>query len=79
MPMLSLEEEARRLRDTLVDVLIRDDFTAFKAVMFNDRVAQMVTNTVAELTGRPAENSDEALKRRMTLLKRLFLRRIYSN
>ena len=81
--MSNLEEEARSLRLALVDIVMREDFDAFKAVMIHNRMARIVCSTVDEVTGRitgeVTEPTDAALRRRMTTLKRLFLHRMRVN
>lgn len=77
--MKSLEEEARLLRVALVDIVMREDFDAFKAVMIHNRMARIVTSTVDQVTGEVIEPTDAALRRRMTTLKRLFLHRMMHN
>ena len=77
--MSTLEEEARVLRTTLVDIVLREDFEAFKAVMVQNRMARVVSATVDEVTGAPAKTTDAALRRRLTTLKRLFLYRMSTN
>jgi hypothetical protein len=74
--MRSLEEEARLLRTTLVDIVMREDFDAFKTVMITNRMARIVSTTVDEVTGMTTEPTDAALRRRMTSLKRLFIHRM---
>ena len=77
--MRSLEEEARFLRVALVDIVMREDFDAFKAVMLSNRMARIVSSTVDEVTGQVSEPTDAALRRRMVTLKRLFLHRRQQN
>ena len=77
--MRSLEEEARFLRVALVDIVMREDFDAFKAVMLSNRMARIVSSTVDEVTGQVSEPTDAALHRRMIILKRLFLHRRQQN
>jgi hypothetical protein len=77
--MRSLEEEARLLRTTLVDIVMREDFDAFKTVMVTNRMARIISSTVDEVTGEVIEPTDDALRRRMTTLKRLFLHRMQQN
>jgi hypothetical protein len=77
--MRSLEEEARFLRSALVDIVMREDFDAFKAVMMTNRMARIVSSTVDEVTGQVTEPTDAALRRRMVTLKRLFVHRKQQN
>jgi hypothetical protein len=77
--MRSLEEEARFLRLALVDIVMREDFDAFKAVMMTNRMARIVSSTVDEVTGQVTEPTDAALHRRMITLKRLFVHRNRQN
>lgn len=77
--MRSLEEEARFLRVALEDIVMREDFEAFKAVMITNRMARIVSYTVDEVTGQVSEPTDAALHRRMITLKRLFLHRMRQN
>jgi hypothetical protein len=77
--MRSLEEEARFLRVALVDIVMREDFDSFKAVMMTNRMARIVSSTVDEVTGQVIEPTDAALHRRMITLKRLFVHRKQQN
>jgi hypothetical protein len=58
---------------------MREDFEAFKTVMITNRMAKIVSTTVDEVTGEVIEPTDDALRRRMVILKRLFLHRMKQN
>ncbi len=75
----SLEEEARFLRVAIVDIVMREDFDAFKAVMISNRMVRIVSSAVDEMTGEFQPPTDAALRRRMITLKRLFLHRSGAN
>ena len=77
--MRSLEEDARFLRAALTDIVMREDFGAFKAVMLHNRMARMVSGAVDDLVGSPEPPTDRALLRRMTTLKRLLVDRATAN
>ncbi|MBW3623622.1 MAG: hypothetical protein KY468_09480 [Armatimonadetes bacterium] len=77
--MRSLEEEARFLSEALKDIVMREDFEAFKAIMISNLGVGIVSSTVDEVTGKVSEPTDAALRRRMVTLKKLFQLRLQHN